>query len=38
MKLLSDAGLVNREQRGKWAYFSLADGALDAAGEALRQV
>lgn len=38
MKLLSDAGLVTREQRGKWAYFSLADGALDAAGEALRQV
>jgi ArsR family transcriptional regulator len=38
MKLLADAGLVTREQRGKWAYFSLADGALDAAGEALRRV
>ena len=36
MKLLTDAGLVTREQRGKWAYFALADGALDAAGEALR--
>ena len=35
MKLLTDAGLVTREQRGKWAYFALADGALDAAGEAL---
>lgn len=38
MKLLADAGLVMREQRGKWAYFSLADGALNAAGEALRAV
>lgn len=36
MKLLTDAGLVTREQRGKWAYFALADGALDAAGTALR--
>lgn len=38
MKLLADAGLVTREQRGKWAYFALADGALDAAGEALRDL
>ncbi|WP_341956292.1 metalloregulator ArsR/SmtB family transcription factor [Microbacterium sp. LWH13-1.2] len=38
MKLLADAGLVTREQRGKWAYFALADGALDAAGDALRDV
>src|SRR5690606_2245443 len=36
MKLLTDAGLVTREQRGKWAYFSLNDGALDAAADALR--
>ncbi|WP_404438670.1 metalloregulator ArsR/SmtB family transcription factor [Microbacterium aerolatum] len=36
MKLLSDAGLVTREQRGKWAYFALNDGALDAAAHALR--
>ncbi|UJP09417.1 metalloregulator ArsR/SmtB family transcription factor [Microbacterium sp. KUDC0406] len=36
MKILADAGLVTREQRGKWAYFSLADGALAAAAEALR--
>lgn len=38
MKLLADAGLVTREQRGKWAYFSLNDGALDAASDALRSV
>lgn len=38
MKILTDAGLVTREQRGKWAYFSLAEGGLDAAGEALRRV
>lgn len=36
MKLLTDAGLVTREQRGKWAYFALNDEALDAAAEALR--
>lgn len=38
MKLLAEAGLVTREQRGKWAYFALADGALEAAGDALRSV
>ena len=38
MKLLTDAGLVTREQRGKWAYFALNDGALDAAADALRSV
>lgn len=36
MKLLTDAGLVTREQRGKWAYFALNDGALEAAANALR--
>lgn len=36
MKLLADAGLVTREQRGRWAYFAIADGALDAAADALR--
>lgn len=36
MKLLADAGLVTREQRGRWAYFALNDGALDAAADALR--
>ena len=28
MKKLLEAGLVDREQRGKWAYFSLKDDAL----------
>lgn len=27
MKLLVDAGLLNRSQRGKWAYFSLTPAA-----------
>lgn len=36
MKLLAEAGLVTREQRGKWAYFALADGALDAVAASLR--
>ena len=38
MKLLTDAGLVTREQRGKWAYFALNAGTLDAAADALRSV
>ncbi len=28
LKLLLDAGIVEREKRGSFAYFSLADGAL----------
>lgn len=36
MKLLAEAGLVTREQRGRWAYFSLNDAALEAAADALR--
>ncbi len=28
LKVLTDAGLLVREQRGKWAYFSVADDAL----------
>jgi len=36
MKLLAEAGLVTREQRGRWAYFALTEGALDAAASALR--
>lgn len=36
MKLLVDAGLVTREQRGRWAYYALDDDALDAAADALR--
>lgn len=35
MKQLVDAGLVTREQRGKWAYFQLIDGALESAVRAL---
>ena len=38
MKLLADAGLVTREQRGKWAYFALNVDAMDAAAAALRAV
>jgi ArsR family transcriptional regulator len=29
LKQLLDAGLVDRERRGAYAYFSLADGALE---------
>ncbi|WP_312169853.1 metalloregulator ArsR/SmtB family transcription factor [Microbacterium sp.] len=36
MKLLTDAGLVTREQRGKWAYFALDRDAMNAAAAALR--
>ena len=30
MKVLVDAGLLHREQRGKWAYYRLVPGALGA--------
>ena len=30
LKKLTDAGLVEREQRGKWAYFSLSKEAVAA--------
>ena len=30
MKVLTDAGLLHREQRGKWAYYRLVPGAFDA--------
>jgi len=29
MKQLSDAGLVTREQRGKWAHFRVVSAAID---------
>ncbi len=29
LKLLTDAGLLEREKRGSFAYYRLADGALD---------
>ena len=38
MKLLADAGLVTREQRGKWAYFALNGDAMDAAAATLRAI
>jgi ArsR family transcriptional regulator len=28
LKKLADAGLIEREQRGRWAYYSLADEAM----------
>lgn len=38
LQLLGRAGLVSREQRGRWAYFRLVPGALDAAQAALNQL
>lgn len=29
LKVLVDAGLLTREQRGRWAYYSIVPGALD---------
>jgi ArsR family transcriptional regulator len=29
MKVLVDAGLLEREQRGKWAYYRLLPGGMD---------
>lgn len=36
MKLLVDAGLATREQRGRWAYFRVVTDALDTAAQTLR--
>jgi ArsR family transcriptional regulator len=33
LKLLTDTGLLQREKRGSFAYFRLADGALDRLGD-----
>lgn len=30
LKILVDAGLIEREQRGKWAYYGIVPGVLDA--------
>ena len=42
LKTLVDAGILSREQRGRWAYFALVPGTLDAIGTllsgAVRQV
>src|SRR4051794_35592915 len=37
MKILADAGLVSREQRGRWAYFRVVDEALAAVARALTE-
>lgn len=36
LKILIDAGLLTREKRGRWAYYSVVPQALDTLGEALR--
>ena len=36
MKQLVDAGLVVREQRGRWAFYRLVEGTLAALSDALR--
>ncbi|MFL1378505.1 MULTISPECIES: ArsR/SmtB family transcription factor [unclassified Nocardiopsis] len=36
MKLLVEAGLLNREQRGRWAYFAVVQPALDRLADVLR--
>ncbi len=36
LKQLVEAGLVSREQRGKWAYYRVVQPALDALADALR--
>ena len=36
MRLLVEAGLATREQRGKWAYFAVAPDALRALAAALQ--
>lgn len=36
MRQLVEAGLVTREQRGKWAYYAIVAGALDALSSSLR--
>lgn len=35
LKVLVDAGLLQREQRGRWAYYRLVPGALDALADLL---
>jgi ArsR family transcriptional regulator len=35
LKVLTDAGLLTREQRGKWAYYTLVPDALAAVAAAI---
>jgi ArsR family transcriptional regulator len=37
LKQLVDAGLITREQRGKWAYYRVVDAALEALAGALQR-
>ena len=37
LKQLVEAGLITREQRGKWAYYRVAQTALDALADILRR-
>ncbi|SMF13544.1 ArsR family transcriptional regulator [Cellulosimicrobium cellulans J34] len=37
LKILVDAGLLTREQRGRWAYYSLVPSALTQLGAALAE-
>jgi ArsR family transcriptional regulator len=37
MKLLVDAGLVTRDQRGKWAYYAVVPDMFDQLSDALRR-
>ncbi|MFD7023400.1 ArsR/SmtB family transcription factor [Promicromonospora sukumoe] len=37
LKLMVDAGLLTREQRGKWAYYSVVPGALNRLGALLTE-
>ena len=38
MRLLADAGLVTREQRGRWAFYRPVNAELTALGEAVAQL
>lgn len=37
LKQLVDAGILTREQRGRWSYYRVVDGALDSLADALRR-
>ncbi len=36
LKILTDAGLLTRDKRGKWAYYAVVPQALDTLGDVLR--
>jgi ArsR family transcriptional regulator len=38
LKLLVDADLLSRDQRGKWAYYRVVDETLEAIGQALTPI